>query len=341
MSNNQPNSISRRGFVGQFGRAAGAAALGAATSSALGAETGGPASELPQRILGKTGLSVTCMSLGTAPCGIAKDISARQVADVVNTALDLGINTVDTSEKYGNAEEGVGLALGRRRKEIILATKVWADTVDEAEKKLANSLKTLKTDYADILYFHNLGRLERADVQRARDPDGVFTWLLQQKKAGRCRFVGISGHNLPDRFGPFLETGEVDVILVAINFADRHTYNFEERVLPVARKHDVGIIAMKVFGAPDPETGSWGNPEARPNVGVENLERAVRYALSLPGVAAVNLGVHTVEQLRQDIEMVKRFRPLSAEEQRQVAKLGKRLASKLGEHFGPVSEEEA
>jgi predicted aldo/keto reductase-like oxidoreductase len=340
MSNNQPNSISRRGFVGQFGRAAGAAALGAGTGSALGADTDAPASELPRRILGKTGLSVTCMSLGTAPCGIAKDISPRQVADVVNTALDLGINTVDTSEKYGNAEEGVGLALGPRRREIILATKVWADTVKEAEKKLANSLKTLKTDCADILYFHNLGRLNRGDVKRARDSDGVFTWLVNQKKAGRCRFVGISGHNLPDRFVPFLETGEVDVILVAMNFADRHTYNFEERVLPVARKHDVGVIAMKVFGAPDPKTGSWGNPDAKPNVGVENLETAVRYALSLPGVAAVNLGVHSLEQLRENVDLVKRFQPLSPDEQRQVTKLGKQLAAKLGEHFGPVTEEE-
>jgi predicted aldo/keto reductase-like oxidoreductase len=336
MSNNEPNSISRRGFVRQFGRAAGTAALGAAPVSALGAQKGADPGELPRRTLGKTGLSITCMCLGTAPAGIASKISAPEVAKLVNTALDLGINIVDTSEKYGNAEEGVGLGLGRRRKDVILATKVWADTVEEAEKKLAKSFETLKTDYADLLYFHHLGD---RDVKRARDPDGVFTWLLKQKKAGRCRFVGISGHNLPDRFVPFLETGEVDVILAAVNFADRHTYNFEERVLPVARKHDVGIIAMKVFGAPDPKTGSWGNPDAKPNVGVENLETAIRYALSVPGVASVNLGVHTIEQLREDVDLVKRFRPLSADEQREVAELGKQLAGELGEHFGPVTEQ--
>jgi len=335
MSDSQPGAISRRGFVRRVGHVAGTAALGAGTRSVLAAETSVGPGELPRRTLGKTGLSVTAMCLGTAPCGIAKSISPEQVAEIVNVGLDLGINFVDTSEKYGNAEEGVGLALGRRRKDIILATKVWADTVDEAETKLTESFRKLKTDYADVLYFHNLG--ER-DVKRAREPDGVFTWLLKQKKAGRCRFVGISGHNLPGRFLPFLETGEVDVVLAALNFGDRHTYNFEEKVLPVAREHEAGVVAMKVFGAPSPKSGSWGNPEAKPNVGVENVELAIRYALSLPGVASANLGVHTAEQLRQDVELVKRFVPLSAEEDQRLSELGKELAEDWGEHFGPVTE---
>lgn len=334
MSENQRESMSRRGFVRRAGHMAGTAALGATAASASAANA--DSAELPRRVLGRTGLEVTCMTLGTAPAGIAKKISPRQVGDIVNEALDLGINLVDTSEKYGNAEEGVGLALGRRRKDIILATKVWADSVDEAEKKLSKSLETLKTDYADLLYFHHLGD---RDVKRAREADGVFTWLLKQKKAGRCRFVGISGHNLPARFPPFLETGDVDFIMVAINFADRHTYNFEEVVLPVAREQNVGVFAMKVFGAPDPKTGSWGNPEAKPNVGAENVELAIRYALGVPGVTGVNLGVHNVEQLRQNVEMVKRYEPLSAEEQREAAKLGRQLASDWGEHLGPVKEE--
>jgi len=337
MNGNTPERISRRGFVREAGRVAGTIGLGAAAAASGGEAVGGQG-ELPRRVLGRTGLSVTCLTLGTAPCGIAKTISPQQVADVVNAGLDLGINLVDTAERYGNAEEGVGLALGARRKDIFLATKVWADTVEDAEKKLAGSFKNLKTDYADLLYFHHLGD---RDVKRARDPDGVFTWLLKQKKAGKCRFVGISGHNLPGRFAPFLETGDVDVIMVALNFGDRHTYNFEETVLPIAREHDAGVVAMKVYGAPSPKTGSWGNPEAKPNVGVENLELAVRYALGLPGVATVNLGVHTIEKLRQNVEIVKRFQPLGAEEEAKLSNLGRQFAADWGEHFGPVTEEPA
>ncbi len=253
---------------------------------------------------------------------------------LLNGVLDLGINYVDTSPKYGNAEEGVGLALGRRRKEIFLATKVMTDSVAEAEAILAKSLGTLKTDYVDVLYFHHLGD---RDVERAREPDGVFTGLLAQKKAGKCRFVGISGHNLPGRFPAFLETGDVDVILVTVNFVDRHTYNFEEKVLPIARKHNVGIFAMKVFGGPDPETGSWGNPDAKPYVGQDRVELAIRYALSTPGVTAANLGVHTQDQVRRNVEIVKRFRPLSPDEQKTLAQVGRKLAGKWKDHFGPVT----
>lgn len=332
MSDDKRERMSRRGFVRGASAAAWGATVGSVSAAERPAATG--SGDLPRRVLGKTGLKVTCMTLGTAPCGIAKTIAPEGVARVVNQALDQGINFVDTSPGYGNAEEGVGLGLGRRRKQIFLATKVRADTVGDAEKKLARSLATLKTDYVDVLYFHDLGD---RDVERARDPDGVFTWLLKQKQAGKCRFVGISGHNLPGRFPVFLETGQVDVIMVTINFVDRHTYAFEEKVLPIARKHKVGIFAMKVFGGPDPKSGSWGNPKAKPYVGQERVELAIRYALSTPGVTAANLGVHNVEQVRQNVGIVRRFRPLSPEERKRLAKLGGELAGQWGDHFGPVS----
>jgi predicted aldo/keto reductase-like oxidoreductase len=185
-----------------------------------------------------------------------------------------------------------------------------------------------------VLYFHDLGD---RDIQRAREPDGVFTWLLKQKKAGTCRFVGVSGHNLPGRFPAFLQTGQVDVILVTVNFVDHHTYGFEEKVLPLAQEHNVGIVAMKVFGGPDPKTGSWGNPNAKANVGQDRVELAIRYALSAPGVASANLGVHHQQQVRQNVEFVKRFRPLSPEEQQMLTQLGRELAGQWGAHFGPVT----
>ena len=79
-------------------------------------------------------------------------------------------------------------------------------------------------------------------------PDGVFPWILKQKKLGKCRFVGVSSHNAPSMCRQVLETGDVDVLLTVINFIDRHTYNHEGELIPVARKHGTGVIAMKVFG---------------------------------------------------------------------------------------------
>jgi uncharacterized protein len=331
MTNSNHSRITRRRFVRAAGMVAGAVALGSKSRSGWAESSQG---ELSRRVLGRTKLEVTTMTLGAAPCGIARDVSVEEVGQIANLAIDLGINSIDTAPTYGKSEEGLGRVLGPRRKEVILATKIMADTIADAEARLSGSLKTLKTDYIDILYFHHLG--DRA-VDRARNPDGVYTWLLKQKEAGKCRFVGISGHNLPDRFIPFLKSGDVDVILVNINFADRYTYNFEERVLPLARQHDVGVVAMKVFGGPDPKSGSWGTRKAKPRMPLDDLELAIRYALGVPGVATANLGVHTAEQLRENVAAVKRFRPLSSEEVEKTATLGKKLASDWGAHFGPVT----
>jgi predicted aldo/keto reductase-like oxidoreductase len=329
--------VPRRDFLCAAGAFAGAAMVGAAVepspspSPSQAVLDGGA---LPRRVLGRTRLEVTILTLGAAPFGIADDVPVEEGIQIVQAALDAGVNSIDTAPGYGKSEEVVGKALGRRRREIVLATKVRADTRAKAEASLAGSFKRLKTDFVDILYLHDLGD---RDVEKARQADGVFTWLLEQKQAGNCRFVGISGHNLPARFIPFLESGDVDVVLVAVNFVDRFTYAFEDRVLPVAIKHDVGVVAMKAFGGPDGKTGSWGTRRAKPMVGVDQIEPAIRYALSLPGVATANLGVHTLEQFRQDLAIVRRFRPLNDVEQEQLAGVGRRLAREWGPHFGPVA----
>jgi predicted aldo/keto reductase-like oxidoreductase len=73
-------------------------------------------------------------------------------------------------------------------------------------------------------------------------------------------------------------------------------------------------------------------------VGVQQVETAIRYALGIPGVATVNLGVHTVEQLRQNVEYVKQYRPLTVEEHEQLRQQGQKLAAQWGPHFGPAKE---
>lgn len=328
--------LSRRDFVRQAGALAGAVTLSSQGAAALAAESPGQAASppptpggLPCRILGRTNEPLCMFTLGTAPCG---SFPPPKIADLVNVALDEGITAVDTSEMYQNSQEGVGLALGKRRKQVFLSTKVFANTIADAEKSLAKSIKLLRTDYFDILYYHSLGGL---DLSRAWEPDGVFTWLLKQKKAGICRYVGISGHNLAARFPQFIESGEVDVLLTIVNFVDRHTYHFEDEVLPVARKHNVGVIAMKVFGGA--QGMKYVNP-TRAQIDSQHVPLAVRYALSVPGVVSANLGVHSVEQIRHNVQMIRDFRPLSSDETARAVDLGQGLAATWGEHFGPARE---
>ena len=331
MSNHESLSISRRAFVRRSGLLAGGMLMGAGADAAPAKSAG---DDWPRRVLGRTNVPVTTMTLGTAPCGLCPKILPPEIAEIVNYALDLGIGSIDTAPAYKQSEEGVGMALGRRRKEIFLASKVMADSVEEAEESLSNSFRLLKTDWIDLVYYHSVGS---HDVDKAMGPDGVFTWLVKQKEAGKFRFLGISGHHMPGMFPQLLETGQVDVLLTLVNFVDRHTYRFEETVLPVARKHNVGIVAMKVFGGASKRAGSYPNPNAPPELDLEHLELAVRYALSTPGVATANLGAHKREQVRKNVEMVRRFKPLSPDEQAKVTELGKKLAGEWGPHFGPVA----
>jgi len=325
-------SLSRRDFVCRSSLGAGAVLLGREAIAEQAGSSRPASGELPRRVLGRTQVPITLFTLGTAPCG---HMDPPEIAKLVNVALDEGVNAVDTSEKYKNSQEGVGLALGPRRKDVFLSTKVFANTIAEAEESLAKSIRLLKTDYFDLLYYHSLGNL---DVSRALEPDGVFTWLLKQKKAGTCRFLGISGHCIPSRFPRFLETGQVDVLLAVLNFVDCHTYNFEQTVLPVAVKHNVGVVAMKVFGGA--AKMNYKQPQG-PQMPLEQIPVALRYALSLPGVTTANLGVHSAEQIRHNVQMVRDFKPLSPEEMAALAPLGQELAAKWGPHFGPVQEKTA
>ncbi len=330
----EPNrsAVSRRAFIAHTGLTAGATILGTQAASSAGQQPS-PLDHipdgLPRRVLGRTKVPVTTFTLGTAACG---SLPPAEIAKLVNVALDEGVNSVDTSERYQNGQEGVGLALGKRRKDVFLATKVFANSIEEAEASLAKSVRELKTDYFDLLYYHSLGNL---NIEGAMDPGGVFHWLVKQKKAGTCRFVGVSGHHLPGRFEQFLETGEVDVLLAALNFVDYHTYNFEERVLPLARKHDVGIVAMKLYGG---MAGMKYSKPAPAQLATEHVPAAFRYALSIPGVATANIGIHSVKEIRHNVQMAKEFEPLSDAEMAQLLEQGKPLAADWGDHFGPVEE---
>ena len=94
---------------------------------------------------------------------------------------------------------------------------------------------------------------------------------------------------------------------------------------------------MKVFGGARKSSGSYENPDAPPEMDVAHLQRAVRYALGTPGVCTANLGVHNVDQLRQNVELVRQYTELSAEENQELAQLGRKLARDWGAHFGPVA----
>jgi predicted aldo/keto reductase-like oxidoreductase len=140
------------------------------------------------------------------------------------------------------------------------------------------------------------------------------------------------------RFVPFIESGELDVALLVLNFIDRYTYGVEELVLPLALKHNVGVVAMKVFGGIQGGFRNYNGPPRRAQLDQQYLELALRYTMGLPGVATMSIGVHDTGQVRKNVEMVKSYRPLTTPEHDQLAQLGRKLAPQWGPWFGPVAD---
>jgi predicted aldo/keto reductase-like oxidoreductase len=330
--NHNPSAISRRSFLQAAGAIGGGSLWLSGVTPSLGADVAGQG--LPQRVLGRTNEKVSALSLGTWPCGKCDTIDDRGVAEIVNEAVDLGINLIDCARAYDNAESGIGKALSRRRDEVLLTTKVWADTAAEAQESFEESLRTLRTDHVDILYIHSVGS---RDVEQVMAKDGALSYLLKQKEAGKTRFLGMSGHSLPKSFLPLVESGQIDVLLCAMNFVDRHIYGFEDKVLPAAKEQGLGIACMKVFGGMKGGFGVADGPDPGPQMGTSRLQQAINYSLGLPGVATLVIGVHTVEQLRQNVQMVKNYTPLTSDEQTALAKVGRRLAKDWGPRLGPVA----
>lgn len=258
---------------------------------------------LPHRILGRTGQSVSILGLGGG--GLFFSEKNRDLAhEVLNRAIDLGINYFDTSPTYGDSEILFGEILKDRRSEIFLATKVRPRTRDEAWRTLENSLVRLKTDVIDLLQVHDIK--SREDIEQVVRPNGALAAIVEAQEQGLVRWIGVTGHYDPDALMFALGRFDFDTVLMPVNVADKHYHSFIDSVLLVAVDRNLGVIGMKVYCA----GGVFEQLAITPS-------EALRYALSMPITTAV-VGVENLEQLLENIETVRHFEPMSEEQQQEL-----------------------
>lgn len=328
------NACSRREFLGRGSGIVAAATLGLSLRLEAGEETSTP--ELPKKTLGRTGVKVPILGLGTALLGHQNgnrpDI--KKLVAIFGDAIDRGITYVDTGRIYGGAEQALSKVLATRRDKIFLATKVWAEDAEKAEKSFHESLKVMNVDHVDVLHLHSAGN---KNMDKVLGNAGSWEFIQRAKKEGKARFIGVSGHSRPANFVRLLETDTVDVMMVAMNFVDRYVYGFEEKVLPVARKHRTGVMAMKVYGGVVGGFRNYSKREPHPSqMAAEHHELSIRYIKSLEGVTGMVIGVHTAEQVRKNLQRVLDAKPLSKDEFAKTRELGKKIAQSWTPRFGPV-----
>ncbi len=188
------------------------------------------------RILGRTGLEVSEIGLGTSHnfMHMASGEPARCV-EIVRECLDCGINFFDTAPIYGESERVLGEALAGSREKIVLATKVWESSASAARASIERSFRRLRTDVIDLLQIHNMaGWREVTPVMQA----------YQQE--GRIRYLGITDRR-PENFPELIEamkTGAYDAIQIPYYLGE---VQCREEVLPLADEMDLGVIVMRPF----------------------------------------------------------------------------------------------
>ena len=202
---------------------------------------------------GKTGAKVSALGVGLAEIGYELSMSdgdVKQAGDVLNRALDSGINFLDTAECYGISEELIGRTVTGRRKEFFLATKgghlggqsgtAW--TPETVAGNVNNSLQRMKVDHVDLVQLHSCGIdvLEQGDVIRV---------LQDARKAGKTRFIGYSGDNESAHWA--VDSGLFDTLQTSFNIADQGAR--VSGLLKKAEARGMGIIIKRPIAG-----GTWG-----------------------------------------------------------------------------------
>jgi len=327
------------GFMGgrhgrrDFLKAGGAVTAALLTTSALAAEAtktmpGLPVNPvtptaMPTRNLGKTGYKVGIFSLGgQAALEHANNFDAA--VPIIERALDLGVNYIDTSSIYGGperwSEQYVGKVMAHRRNEAFLATKTKERTRDDSMRMIEKSLQLLQTDHVDLWQLHDIGTM--TDVNAVFAKGGAMEALIEMQQQKVVRYLGLTGHYRPDSLMEGIRRYPFDTVLMAMNAADPHHYSFNEGLLPLAVEKQMGIIGMKIPGRSrllaswtppsiEEQKRSWeGMTIQTDRGGTLTMREAMYYTLSRP-VSTVIVGCDTIGQLEENVHLAREFTPLS------------------------------
>jgi predicted aldo/keto reductase-like oxidoreductase len=305
---NAPEFGSRRTFLKTT--LGGAAALGLASRFGVGAAIANPAG-MGSRPLGRTGHDVRLFSLG-GQATLEKEGMTDEALKIINRAIDLGVNYIDTAAAYGRgiSERNIGVVMQSRRKEVYLASKTHDRTYDGSMRLLEKSLTQLQTDHLDAWQLHRISTQE--DLEQVFAKDGAIKALEKARDEKMVRFLGLTGHSNPFVLKTAIERYDFDTILMALNAADKHHLSFIDNLLPTAVEKQMGIIGMKVV--------------ARGRIfhegGLTSMEQAMRYVLTLP-VSTVIVGISNLAELEEDVQIARDFRPYDAAEMQHLEELTK------------------
>jgi uncharacterized protein len=274
---------------------------------------------MPTRNLGKTGYKVGFSRWAGRRRWRSRTMPIRSLP-IINRALDLGVNYIDTSSIYGGpmrwSEQYVGEVMKTRRNEAFLATKTKERTREGSMRMIDKSLELLHTDHVDLWQLHDIGTMK--DINAIFAPGGAMEALVEMQEQKVVRYLGMTGHYRPDALVEAIHRHDFDCILMALNAADPHHFTFQEQLLPLAVEKQMGIIGMKIPGrgrllsswTPQPleqQKHMWEGMVPAPTPGTLTMREAIGYTLSRP-VSTIIVGCDSIAQLEENVQIARDLR---------------------------------
>lgn len=282
-------------------------------------------------------LNLSALGLGALRLPMEKEnpnrIDREEGRRVIDRALANGINYIDTAYTYqnGDSERFLGEVLpDYPRDSYYLATKFYAAANPNIQAVFEEQLKRLHTDYFDFYLLHGM---DENFISGYMDREKNYLgYLLEQKKAGRIRYLGFSSHAAPHTLERFLDWYDgFDMAMIQINYLDWALLE-AERQYEILAEHGIPIWVMEPLkggrlsvlnqeaekilksAAPDRSLSSW----------------AFRFLMGLPHVQMVLSGMSTVEQVLDNAKTFDRPEPLSVTEREALRKASECFLEEMG-----------
>ena len=263
------------------------------------------------RNYGKNNQKLSVIGLG----GISvKGLGEKKATEIINYAIDKGVNYFDIAPTYGDAQELFGSGLRGHRNKIFLACKTKFRSSKESIHDLENSLRILKTDYFDLYQLH--GMKSKNDYEKAMGKNGVIETLDQAKKDGKIKHVGFSCHST-EIAELLIENYDFDSVLLPINWNLLLKQGFAKDTMHKITKKGINLLALKVMAHrlwknKEERENSYKNCWYKPLDDQKEINLAVNFALSQHITSFLPPGDHSL--FYKGLEAVENYKKLDQKE---------------------------